>query len=36
MVLFEFGDLSVDEMNHIFLMIANRLDFLIKLIKIVY
>jgi len=36
MILFEFGDLDIDEMNHIFLMISNRLDFLIKLVKIIY
>lgn len=36
MVLFEFDDLSIDEMNYIYIMIANRLSFLIKLIKLVY
>jgi len=36
MILFEFGELTIDEMNHIFLMISNRLTFLIKLVKIFY
>lgn len=36
MVLFEFGDLTLDEMNYIYLMIANRVTFLIKLIKNIY
>jgi large subunit ribosomal protein L16 len=36
MILFEFGEISIDEMNYIYRMISNRLTFLTKLIKIVY
>jgi large subunit ribosomal protein L16 len=36
MILFEFGELSFDEINYIFFMISNRLTFLIKLIKTIY
>jgi large subunit ribosomal protein L16 len=36
MILFEFGDVTIDEMNYIFEIINNRLTFLIKLVKIVY
>lgn len=36
MILFEFGDISQDEIDYIYSLISNRLTFLIKLVKIVY